>query len=58
MKIIETEQTKTIVQHDKFSGSSFNKFPSPVVAMTINSPNPTTNDNVKNLFLNGFDLKQ
>ena len=56
--MIETENNKTTAQQEKFKISRPRIFRKSVQAMTAKSPNPSTIANVKNLFLNGFDLKQ
>ena len=55
---MEIEKRITIAQQEKFKGSNFNNFPKLVVAIIVSIANPTTSDNVKNLFLNGLVLKQ
>ena len=56
MNIIEIEKATTISQQEKSSEVSFNNSFKFVRATMIRKPNPTTIDNVKNLFLNGLDL--
>ena len=58
INIIETESRKTINQQEKLRLVSFKTFLKEVVAIRARSPKPTTIERVKNLFLNGLDLKQ
>ena len=56
--MIEMERMNTINQQEKLRLVSFKTFLKEVVAMSASSPKPTTIERVKNLFLNGLDLKQ
>lgn len=58
MKMMDIEKINTTAQQEKSKLVSFKISPKLVVAISVKSPNPTTSDSVKNLFLNGFDLKQ
>ena len=55
---MEIENIKTTSQQERSKDVSFNKFLKSVVAIVAKSPNPTIIESVKNLFLNGLDLKQ
>lgn len=58
MKIIDNERASTTSQQEKSSEDSCNKALNGVAAISTKSPNPTTMESVKNLFLNGLLLKQ
>ena len=56
--MMEIENKNTTNQQEKFKSSSPKMFRKFVQAINPSNPNPTTIARVKNLFLNGFVLKQ
>jgi hypothetical protein len=56
--MIDTDTSKTNNQHAQFKCVSFKTSERCVVEIMPNITKPATIDKVKNLFLNGFDLKQ